>query len=59
MTASPASKKAKRGPGVQPRELDVTNAEKSVWLVKIPNYMADAWENAEPDSELGRIKVSP
>lgn len=53
---SPAAKKAKRG--APARELDVTNARKGIWLVKVPNYLADAWKDAEPDSELGRMKIS-
>lgn len=53
---SPASKKVKKG--VPARELDVTNSRRGVWLVKVPNYLAAAWKNAEPDSELGRIKIT-
>lgn len=53
---SPASKKSKKSSS---RELDVTNATRGIWLVKVPNYLADAWEGASPDSELGRIKIIP
>ena len=53
---SPASKKSKKVPA---RELDVSNATRGIWLVKVPNYLADVWEDAEPDSELGKVKLIP
>ena len=55
---SPAvsSKKAKKTPA---RELETANATRGVWLVKVPNYLAEAWKDAEPDSELGKIKLCP
>ena len=52
---SPASKKKK----VSARELDVSNATRGIWLVKVPNYLAGAWKDATPDSELGKIKLIP
>ena len=55
MTSSPASKKAKRA--VVAREFDVANAKRGVWLVKVPNYLADAWKGAGPDAELGKLKL--
>lgn len=55
MTSSPASKKARRGAAA--REFDVANAKRGVWLVKVPNYLADAWKDAEPDTELGKMKM--
>lgn len=56
-SASPASssKKAKK---VAARELDVGNATRGIWLVKVPNYVADSWKEAQPDAELGRITVT-
>lgn len=53
-TPSP-NKKVKRGPPA--RELGVANSTRGVWLVKVPNYLADAWKDAEPDSELGRMHL--
>ena len=54
-SASPSnSKKAK----VAARELDVGNATRGVWLVKVPNYVADSWKDAQPDAELGRVTVT-
>ena len=55
-SASPSSsKKAKK---VAARELDVSNATRGVWLVKVPNYVADSWKDAQPDAELGRVTVA-
>ena len=51
----PAAKKSKKNPA---KELDVSNATRGVWLVKVPNYLADIWKNAQPDSELGKIKIT-
>lgn len=53
---SPASKKLKKAPA---RELDVSNAKRGVWLVKVPNYLADVWYGVEPDTELGKIRMKP
>lgn len=53
---SSPSKKVKLG--AQARELDVANATRGLWLVKVPNYLAGAWNDAQPDSELGRIKIT-
>jgi hypothetical protein len=33
------------------------SSESSVWLVKIPNYLADAWLHAERGTELGTITI--
>lgn len=53
---SPSSKKSKAVPA---RGLGISNATRGVWLVKVPNYLADAWKEAGPASELGKIKISP
>ncbi|XP_065841275.1 general transcription factor IIF subunit 2-like [Oscarella lobularis] len=37
--------------------LDVSSAGKPVWLLKVPNYVKEAWETAE-DSEVGTIKIN-
>lgn len=57
-SVSPASstKKAKKAVA---RELDVGNATRGIWLVKVPNYVADSWKEAQLDSELGRVTVTP
>jgi hypothetical protein len=33
------------------------SSESSVWLVKIPNYLVDAWIHAERGTELGTITI--
>ena len=36
--------------------LDVTNAARGVWLVKVPNYLSDIWRKAGPSTELGTMR---
>ncbi|XP_054159417.1 general transcription factor IIF subunit 2-like [Oppia nitens] len=38
--------------------LDCTNASRGVWLVKVPKYMDNRWQKAQPMSELGRLKIN-
>lgn len=38
--------------------LDVSNATTSLWLVKVPKYVADKWDNAPGSLEVGKIKVT-
>jgi len=38
-------------------ELNTANVGKSVWLVKVPAFLADAWETAAPDSDLGTVTI--
>ena len=40
------------------RELDTSNATKGVWLIKVPNYLSDLWKEAEPNSDLGLMRIS-
>ena len=54
--ATPTKKSSK---SKQPaRELDTANATKGVWLVKVPNYLSDVWKEAEPNSDLGIMRIS-
>ena len=39
------------------RELDTSNATKGVWLIKVPNYLSDVWREADPNSDLGMMKI--
>lgn len=41
-----------------PRELDLSNASRGVWLVKVPKYIASRWEKAPGDIEVGKLKIS-
>lgn len=40
------------------RELDVENATRGVWLVKVPKYMSSEWEKAKSKEEIGRLKIT-
>ena len=37
-------------------ELDVTNAARGVWLVKVPNYLSDVWKQTGASTELGVMR---
>uniref|UniRef100_A0AAG5DE24 General transcription factor IIF subunit 2 n=1 Tax=Anopheles atroparvus TaxID=41427 RepID=A0AAG5DE24_ANOAO len=40
------------------KELDLSNAGRGVWLVKVPKYMANKWEKAPGNIEVGKLKIS-
>ncbi|KAK4879415.1 hypothetical protein RN001_007561 [Aquatica leii] len=40
------------------RDLDLSNANRGVWLVKVPKYIANRWEKAPGDIEVGKLKIS-
>lgn len=40
------------------RDLDLANASRGVWLVKVPKYIANRWEKAPGDIEVGKLKIS-
>ncbi|XP_053685164.1 general transcription factor IIF subunit 2-like [Sabethes cyaneus] len=40
------------------KELDMSNAGRSIWLVKVPKYMAKKWEKAPGNIELGKLKIA-
>jgi len=39
------------------KDIDLSNSERGVWLVKVPKYIADRWSKAEPSSEVGRLRI--
>lgn len=39
------------------RELDVSNAGRGVWLVKVPKYIASRWEKAPGNVDVGKLKI--
>ena len=54
-----ASSSKKSGKSKQSaRELDTSNATKGVWLIKVPNYLSDMWKEAEPNSDLGLMRIT-
>ncbi|XP_019870539.1 general transcription factor IIF subunit 2 [Aethina tumida] len=40
------------------RDLDLSNAKRGVWLVKVPKYVANRWEKAPSDMEVGKLKIT-
>ncbi|CAG4998396.1 unnamed protein product [Parnassius apollo] len=40
------------------RELDLSNTGRGVWLVKVPKYIANKWEKAPGNIEVGKLKIS-
>ena len=38
--------------------LDVSKAGNALWLVKVPKYVADKWDNAPGSLDMGKIKVT-
>ncbi|XP_022192748.1 general transcription factor IIF subunit 2 [Nilaparvata lugens] len=40
------------------RDLDLSNAGRGVWLVKVPKYVANRWEKASSTVEVGKLKIS-
>ncbi|KAK9877985.1 hypothetical protein WA026_020199 [Henosepilachna vigintioctopunctata] len=39
------------------RDLDLSNANRGVWLVKLPKYVANRWQKAASDLEVGKLKI--
>jgi len=40
------------------KDLDLSNSNRGVWLVKVPKYIADRWESVEPNATVGKVKLS-
>ncbi|XP_023020542.1 transcription factor TFIIFbeta [Leptinotarsa decemlineata] len=40
------------------RDLDLSNANRGVWLVKVPKYVAERWEKAPGEMEVGKLKIT-
>ena len=40
------------------KDLDLSNSNRGVWLVKVPKYIADRWESVEPNETVGKVKLS-
>jgi len=51
-----AREKEKR---VSDKDVDLTNASRGVWLVKVPKYIADRWETVGDDgATVGKLRIS-
>ena len=40
------------------KELDLSNASRGVWLVKVPKYINQKWEKAPGNVEVGKLRIS-
>lgn len=40
------------------KELDLSNAGRGVWLVKVPKYIANKWEKAANSAEVGKLTIT-
>jgi hypothetical protein len=38
-------------------QVDVSGANKHVWLVKIPDFLKKAWQEAPNNALLGQVKI--
>lgn len=47
-----------KNPGHNERDLDLSNASRGVWLVKIPKYIATKWEKAPANIEVAKLKIT-
>lgn len=43
----------------QKKELKVSQATQSLWLVKLPKGVADLWDNTQPGDDLGSLSIVP
>jgi transcription initiation factor TFIIF subunit beta len=39
------------------KDVDVSNANRGVWLVKVPKYIADRWESVNEGSQVGKLRM--
>ena len=49
---------AKKEKKASDKDLDLANANRGVWLVKVPKYIADRWESAADSSEVGTLSIA-
>ncbi|XP_046393366.1 general transcription factor IIF subunit 2 [Ischnura elegans] len=40
------------------RDLDLSNSSRGVWLVKVPKYIANKWEKAPGNIDVGKLKIT-
>lgn len=40
------------------RNLDLSNASRGVWLVKVPKYISNKWEKAPGNVAVGKLKIT-
>ena len=56
VVAMAEAKKARRTSERKP--LNTTDANSSLWLLKIPNHIAERWIDKDPNDILGRMQVT-
>ena len=39
------------------KELDLNNAGRGVWLVKVPKYIANKWDKANGNIEVAKLTI--
>ena len=39
------------------KDLDLSNANRGVWLVKVPKYIAERWESGNTAKDVGKLKI--
>lgn len=42
---------------VSDKDLDLSNANRGVWLVKVPKYIAERWESGNTGKDVGKLKI--
>jgi len=40
------------------RDVDVTNAGRGIWLVKVPKFLRDQWSDPTTTTEVGRLRLA-
>lgn len=40
------------------KDLDLGNADRGVWLVKVPKYIANKWEKAPGNIEVAKLRIT-
>ena len=58
-SATPKSEaKEEKVKKVSDKDLDLSNANRGVWLVKVPKYIAERWESGNTGKDVGKLKIT-
>jgi transcription initiation factor TFIIF subunit beta len=41
-----------------PLDMDLDNAQRGVWLVKVPKWLSDRWESSAEGTDLGKVRIA-
>ncbi len=47
----------RKKPSVPTVPLDTSLCNRGVWLVKVPNYLSNAWDKSEKGGIVGKMKI--